>query len=136
MAAPAARLVLLGCSDDDGLARVRSGTTVDEALRGRRRPTAAVAHGLQLVHELGVREQLGHRAERQAAEVLIQTCDDDARPAVCELERARDDAVSEELRLVDPDDSNPAARSDRSAADEIGTACMRAPAWLTTSVAS
>ncbi len=62
-----------------------------------------MADGLQLVDELRVREEFRHRPERQPAEVLIEPGDDHARPAVGQLERAGDDAVAEELRLVDPD---------------------------------
>jgi len=73
---PAARLVLLGCANEHRLTRVRRGLAVDEPLRRRRRATAAVADGLKLVHELGVGEKLGNRAERQAAKVLIEPCGD------------------------------------------------------------
>ena len=105
MAAAAARFVLLRGADDDGLARVRRRSTVDEPLRRRRRTAAAVADGLELVHELGMREELGHRSERESPEVLVEPGDDHPRrlrpPA-----RAPAPTTSslEELHLVDPDD--------------------------------
>ena len=77
---------------------------VDEALRRRGRAAAAVADRLQLVDELGVREQLGHDAERQPAEVLVEPRDDDPDAAVGERERRVDDRAVEELHLVDADD--------------------------------
>ena len=57
----------------------RRGLAVDEPLRHRRRPAAAVAHRLELVDELGDAEQRRHRAERQPAEVLGEPGSDDAR---------------------------------------------------------
>ncbi|HJS49078.1 MAG TPA: hypothetical protein VJ745_02050 [Gaiellaceae bacterium] len=48
MTPAAARLVLLGRSDDNRLAGVRRRPSVDEALRGRRWAAAAVAYGLEL----------------------------------------------------------------------------------------
>jgi len=62
-----------------------------------------MADGLELVHELGIREEVGHDAERQPAEVLIEAGDDDAHTAVCERQRRIDDATVEELHLVDAD---------------------------------
>ena len=101
VAAAATRLVLLRGADHDRLARVRRRRAVHEALRRRRRAPAAMADRLELVHELGVGQELGHRPERESPEVLIEARDHDACAAVRELERGRDDAVPEELRLVD-----------------------------------
>ena len=96
-----------------------------------------MADGLQLVHELGVREELRHRAEGKAAEVLVEPGDDDADAAIREVERAARRRLAEELHLVDPDDVEALrVRSAISATDVTGTARIRAPAWLTTSVAS
>ena len=69
-----------------------------------------MADGLQLVDELGVREELGHRPERQAPEILVEARDDDPDAALGEVERARDDALTEELSLVDTDDVESLAR--------------------------
>jgi hypothetical protein len=90
-------------SDDDRLTRVRRRAAVDEPLRRCRRAAAAVADGLQLVHELGVGEQVGHDAERQATEVLIEPRDDNPDAAVGERECCVDDGSIEELHLVDAD---------------------------------
>ena len=136
VAVAAACLVLLGRADDDRLARVRRRAPVDEPLRRRRRAAAAVADGLQLVDELGVREELRHRPEGEPSEVLVEAGDDDPDAAVRELERVRDDRVLEELHLVDPDDVESLGALGTSSADATGTARIRAPAWLTTSVAS
>src|SRR5262249_13763706 len=117
VALAAARLVLLGCSDDDRVAGIRSRQTVDEPLCRRRRTAAAVADGLELVDELGVGEQLRHRADGQPAEVLIEPCGDDPRTAVGERQRRTDDARFEELHLVDADHLMPGG-----ARDELGHA--------------
>jgi hypothetical protein len=66
-----------------------------------------MADGLELVHELGMRQELGDGAERKAPEVLVETGDDDARAAVGQLERRGDDRRLEELHLVDPDHVEP-----------------------------
>ena len=66
--------------------------------------TAAVAHGLQLVHELGVRQEVGHRPEWEPPEVLVEPCDDHAHAVVGELEGLRDDRRLEELHFVDAHD--------------------------------
>jgi hypothetical protein len=68
----AARFIRVERADDDRRAVRGSGVAVDEPLRHRRGPAAAVADGLQLVHELGTAQQLRHRAEREAAEVLVE----------------------------------------------------------------
>ena len=120
VAVAAARFVRVERADDDRLTRVGRGPPVDQPLRRRRRPAAAVANGLQLVDELGAGEELGHRAERQAAEVLVEARGDDANAAVSERERGVDDRRLEELHLVDPDDV--AAAGPR---DELGAAVDR-----------
>jgi hypothetical protein len=63
-----------------------------------------MADGLELVHELGMRQELRHGAERQPAKVLIETRGDDARSASGKVERRGHDSRIEELHLVDPDD--------------------------------
>jgi hypothetical protein len=63
-----------------------------------------VADRLQLVDELRVGEELGHRAERQTPEVAVEAGGDDANAAVSELEGGRYDRELEELHLVDTDD--------------------------------
>ena len=95
-----------------------------------------MADGLQLVDELGVREQLGHRPERQPTEVLVEPRRDHAGAAVGERERGADDLLLEELGLVDPDHLEPARALDELGHAATGTARIRMPAWLTTSAAS
>ena len=93
-----------------------------------------MADGLELVDEVGEREQVGHRAEREAAKVLVEPCGDDAGPAFGEGERRIDDRGLEELGLVDADDVEPlrpgdelgdrrhryAAHPDARVADDVG----------------
>ena len=74
-----------------------------EALGERGRAAAAMADRLELVDELGDAEQRRHRPERLGAEVLRETGGDDARAAPDERRNGVDDAVVEELHLVDPD---------------------------------
>ena len=62
------------------------------------------ADGLQLVHHLGHRHQLAHRAERLAPEVGVGAGQDHAHAAAREQGRHRHDVRIEELRLVDRDD--------------------------------
>src|SRR5665809_107407 len=100
MAVAAARLVLLGCTDEHRLSSVRRRLPVDETLGGGRRAAAAVADGLELVHELGMGEELGNRAERKPAKVLIESCGHDPGSALGEIERGGDDGRLEELHLV------------------------------------
>ena len=97
-------LVLLGGPHHDRLARVRRRQSVHETLRRRRRATAPVTDRLQLVHELGMRQELRHRSEREPPEVLVEPCHDDPHAVTRELERMPDDRMLEELDLVDPDD--------------------------------
>ena len=104
VAVAAARLVLLGRADHDGLAGVGGRRAVDQPLRRRRRPTAAVAYRLELVDELGVREQLRDHAERLPPEVLVETGNHDANSAVGEDQSRVHDGRLEELHLVDADD--------------------------------
>ena len=95
-----------------------------------------MADGLELVHELGMGQELGDGAERKATEVLVETGDDE-RAAVGQLERAAGTiAGSRNCTSSIPTTSNPFARATSSATEEIGTARIRAPAWLTMSAAS
>ena len=63
-----------------------------------------MADRLQLVDELGAAEQLGHRAEREAAEVLVEAARDDAEPRSTRPSRMSTISRREELNLVDADD--------------------------------
>ena len=103
VAVAAARLVLLVRAHDDRRPRIGRRPTVDQALRRRCSAAAAVADGLQLVDELGVRQQRRHRPEREPPEVLVEPRRDHAGTVVGELERDADDLFVEELRLVDAD---------------------------------
>ena len=104
MAVAASSLVRVERADDDRLTRVRRGLAVDEPLGRRRRAAATVADGLELVDELGAREELGHRPEGLSAEVLVEPGGDYPNAALGERERSVDDRRLEELHLVDPDD--------------------------------
>ena len=95
-----------------------------------------MADGLQLVDELRVREKLGHRPERKAPEVLVESCDDHPDATLGEGERARDDALTEELSLVDTDDVESLRTLGHLGDGRDRDRALRAPAWLTTSVAS
>ena len=128
VAGAAARLVRVERTDDDRLAVGRCREAVDESLRHRRRPAAAMADGLQLVDELGPAEQLGHRAERQAAEVLVEAGGDDARAALDQALDHVDDLWREELDLVDPDDVVAVSEPDDLLGRETATARIFAPA--------
>jgi hypothetical protein len=87
VAVATAGLVLLGRTDHDRVAGVRRRPAVDESLRQRRGLSAAVADRLQLVDEVGEREQLRHRAEGQAPEVLVEPRGDDAGAGLGKIER-------------------------------------------------
>ena len=75
-----------------------------DALRVVRGAAAAHAHRVHLRHFLGHREQRGHRAERPALEILIESGGDDADAGVGELHADVDDSGVEELHFVDADD--------------------------------
>src|SRR5262249_44298657 len=103
VARPAARLVGVEGADQDCRAVERRRLAVDEPLRHRPRAAAAMADRLELVDELSHAEKRRHWAEPEAAEVLRQARGDDARPGLDEAVDRVDDAVVEELHLVDPD---------------------------------
>ena len=138
VASAAARLVLLGRADEHGLARVRRRAPVDEPLRRRGRAAAAVADGLELVDELGVGEELGHRAEREPPEVLVEPGRDDpgARASRGRAPPGRSAGRRTGPRRCRRPRSRSSARAAPVATEETGTARMRAPAWLTTSASS
>src|SRR5437588_700509 len=102
MTAAAARLVRVERPDDDCGAVGGSGRPVDEPLRHRRRAAAAMADGLELVDELGAAEELRHRAERKAAEVLVEPAGNYPRAVLDERVDHQHDLLREELHLVDP----------------------------------
>ena len=91
-----------------------------------------MADGLQLVDELCAAEQLGHRAERQAAEVLVEPGRDDARAALDEDVDHEHDLRGEELHLVDADDVVALGEAGDVLGRATATARIFAPAWLTT----
>ena len=137
VAVAAACLVLLRRADHDRVAGVRRRPAVDEPLRRRRRSAAAVADGLQLVDELGMRQQNGHRPERLAPEVLVEPCRHDARAG---LRRGPAPSARPTARRTGPRRSRrprtPARGPTSSATEPTGTPRIRTPAWLTTSTAS
>ena len=95
-------------------------------------PGADLADRVQLVGVVGVREQQRHGAERLAAEIAIEARGQHAHAPPDEAERDLDDAVVEELHLVDAHDQrgrqlgvdlDVGARADRDAAQPA--ACVR-----------
>jgi hypothetical protein len=66
-----------------------------------------VTHRLQLVDELRAAEELRHRSEREAAEVLVEAARHDAHPGLDEAVEDEQDLRREELHLVDADDVVP-----------------------------
>ena len=91
-----------------------------------------MAHRFQLVDELRDAEQCGHRAERQAAEVLRKPGCDDARAVGDERVDRVDDPLVEELHLVDSDRVVTARERCTSAPLCAVTARILAPACDTT----
>jgi hypothetical protein len=136
VAVPAARLVLLGSPHDDRLAGVRRCPTVDEPLRRRRRAAAAVAHGLELVHELGIGEQVGMGPKGSRRKSWSRPAAMTREPPSASKRATSAITRSKNCTSSIPTTSKPRARASSSATDETGTAGMRRPAWLTTSKAS
>src|SRR5213082_167676 len=79
------------------------GVAARDALRIVRGAAASNADRVHLRYFLRDREQRGHRAERPPHIVLIETGGDDADTGVGELHAEVDDAVVEELHLIDAD---------------------------------
>src|SRR4029078_4295246 len=82
----------------------RGRLSVHQPLSRRCGAAAAMTHGLELVDELRMREKLGHRPEGKPPEVLVEAGDHHTHSAGREFERGHDDALTEELSLVDTDD--------------------------------
>ena len=92
---------------------------------------------MQLVGVVGVGEQQRHRPEGLAAEIAVEARGQHARAALDEAERDVDDAVVEELHLVDADDERRRQSSgccSMSALEPIEMQRSRLPACETTSV--
>ena len=122
--AAAARLVRVERADLHGRAGERRRPAVEEALGERRGAAAAVADGLQLVDVVGEAEELGHRpngSPRKSCASPAAT----TRPPRSTSSDDLDDAVVEELHLVDPD-RLVARRERRISADSTVTARIRA----------
>jgi hypothetical protein len=83
-----------------------------------------------------VGEQLGHRPQRKAAEVLVQPGRDDPRPSSASRSAALTTDVSKNCTSSIPTTSEPLARAASSATPRTGTARIRSPACETTAVAS
>src|SRR5256885_1201149 len=111
MAGATARFVRLLRPDDDDRIVPVGRNAVDDPLRTRRRLAAHDADRLQLVDALGQREQYRDGPERLATEVQVEARADHAAPARDQSAYDVDDAVVEELDLVDADDAR--LRSDR-----------------------
>ena len=77
-----------------------------QAVRVLCRVAAVYADGVYLIDILGNSHQRRHRAERLTEEVHIKTCYDYAHTTICQLAADIDNAIIEELRLVDTHDIN------------------------------
>src|SRR6202790_3091915 len=97
-AAATARFVHAASADDDQL------FAFDHALGVHRGIAAADTNGEQFSDFFGDREQPGHRLERAAAIIGVESGDDDALAEIGELGADVDDFIAEELRFVDADD--------------------------------
>src|SRR5207237_7864151 len=75
-----------------------------DALRVMRGTATADADRVHFRNVFRDREQRGHRTERTAHVILIETRRDDANARVGELHANVDDTVIEELNLADADD--------------------------------
>ena len=118
----------------DRLARVRRRQSVHETLGRRRhrtgdRPLAACPRTRRAT---GAR----HRSEREPPEVLVEPATTTRTPLLASSSACPTIACSRNWTSSIPTTSNPDARAGTSSADATGTARIRAPAWLTTSVAS
>src|SRR4029077_3900098 len=101
---PTSRLVRFPAADHDRGTVPEGGLAVDEALVAAGRTAAGHADGLELVDDLGDREERGHGAERQAAEIHVDAGQHDAHTLIRERVRDGDDAIVQELHFVDRDD--------------------------------
>ncbi len=107
----ATRLVGVERAHLDGLTRKRRRLTIHQALGAGSRTTAAMTDRLQLVDELGAREQVGHRTEWLRAKVGVETGSDYAYSALGQINTHTHDLVVKELDLVDADDVVPAGKT-------------------------
>ena len=116
--AEAARLVGLDgggveAADDDERVVDRRGPAADEALRAGRGLAADDADRAQHRDLVRERQELGHRAERAAREVRVEAARDDVAAALAERLGDLDEAVVEELRLLDADEVDVALARER-----------------------
>src|SRR6266852_5777884 len=104
MAVPASRLIRFPSPNHDDRTVPQRGLAVDEPLIPGCRTPAHHADRLELVDDLGDAHEDWHRTERQAPEIEVGARENDAYSPVGEPVRKIDDAVVQELRLVDGDD--------------------------------
>src|SRR2546430_8638499 len=100
---PAPRLLRLPAPHNDRRAFPEGRPSVHETLVAARRAAAHHADSLELVDDLGDREQGGHRAERQPAEIHVDPRQHDPDAAVGEIVGGDDDPVVQELHFVHGD---------------------------------
>src|SRR6267143_507765 len=104
MAMTASGFVGLPYNDNDDRTVPERRFAVDEPLIPGRRPPTHHADRLEFVDHLGDAHEGRHRTERQPPEVDVGAGENDAYPPVGEAVRQIDDAIVEELCLVDGDD--------------------------------
>src|SRR6267143_1350036 len=104
MAVPATRFIGFPPTNHDDRTVPECRPAVHEPLIPGGRTPAHHADRLELVDHLGDAHEGRHRAEGQAPEVDVCAGENDAYPAVGEAVRQIDDAIVEELCLVDRDD--------------------------------
>src|SRR5690348_18393559 len=104
MAGPASRFVCLRASDHDRRRVVARWSARNESLISARRIAALHADRVQLVYDLGNRQELWHGAKRLTAKVGVRAGDDDANAAIGKRCRERNNRGIEKLCFVDRDD--------------------------------
>src|SRR5438128_8961643 len=100
---PAACLVAVGATDHDRWRIITRWFAADESLITAGRIATTDADRVQLVHDLGYRKQLRHRAKWLAAEIGVGAGEDHPFSARGERRHELHDRRVEELRLVDCD---------------------------------
>src|SRR6267378_1898913 len=113
MAMTASGFVGLPSPDHDDRTVPQCRLAVDETLIPGCRTPAHHADRLELVDDLGDAHEDWHRTERQAPEIDIGAREYDAHAPVGEPVRQIDDAVVQELGLVDGDDFGAVAEAAR-----------------------
>src|SRR5438445_7122889 len=113
MAMATTRLIRLPSPNHDDRTVPQCRLPVDEPLIPGSRTPAHHADRLELVDDLGDAHEDWHRTERQAPEIDVGACENDAHSPVGQPVRQIDDAVVQELSLVDGDDFGAVAEAAR-----------------------